>query len=89
MSIKCPICGAWALVTETRTRKTNIVARRYRCKHDHRFTTHEEVVPDDTEQHEALRLEIGRAAGSVSDVAQRYRVSESTVKRHRAYVKTL
>jgi len=47
MSMKCPECGAWTSVKETRTRKIeNIVVRRYECANLHRFTT-EEIVRDE------------------------------------------
>lgn len=44
MSIKCPQCGAWAMVLQTRTRKTDgVVTRRYECGNLHRFSTEERV----------------------------------------------
>lgn len=44
MSMKCPQCGAWALIKETRTRVTrNVVVRRYECANLHRFSTEETV----------------------------------------------
>ena len=44
MSMKCPQCGAWTSVMETRTRKTeNVVVRRYECANLHRFKTEEKV----------------------------------------------
>lgn len=47
MSMKCPECGAWTSVKETRTRKIeNITVRRYECANLHRFTT-EEIVKDE------------------------------------------
>lgn len=47
MSMKCPQCGAWALIKETRTKKTeNVVTRRYECANLHRFTTEEKVKND-------------------------------------------
>jgi len=39
--MKCPECGAWTSVLETRTRSTGVVVRRYVCANEHRFTTHE------------------------------------------------
>ena len=46
--MKCPICGAWTSVLETRTRKTTgVVARRYECANEHRFTTNERVLMND------------------------------------------
>jgi transcriptional regulator NrdR family protein len=44
MSMKCPECGTWTSVKETRTRKEqNLVLRRYECANLHRFTTEETV----------------------------------------------
>lgn len=44
MSIKCPVCGTWTTVKETRTRKTDgVVTRRYECANLHRFSTEERV----------------------------------------------
>ena len=37
--MKCPHCGAWALVKETRTRQDNSVRRTYECGNEHRFNT--------------------------------------------------
>lgn len=51
--MKCPICGAWTTVKETRTRKTDgVVTRRYECGNMHRFSTEERV------RHELLRLRL-------------------------------
>ena len=53
MSMKCPQCGAWTEVKETRTRKTdNVVTRRYECANMHRFSTEERV------KDELLRLRL-------------------------------
>lgn len=43
--MKCPECNAWALVLQTRQRKTeNVTARRYECANGHRFSTVEQPV---------------------------------------------
>lgn len=42
--MKCPICGVWADVCETRPRKDSTKRRRYQCANLHRFTTLEAVV---------------------------------------------
>lgn len=42
--MKCPDCGAWTSVLETRTRSTGVVVRRYVCANEHRFTTEEVVL---------------------------------------------
>lgn len=53
MSMKCPQCGAWTQVKETRTKKTdNVVTRRYECGNMHRFSTEERV------KDELLRLRV-------------------------------
>lgn len=36
--MKCPRCGAWTELLETRTRSTGEKARRYECGNEHRFT---------------------------------------------------
>jgi transcriptional regulator NrdR family protein len=42
--MKCPVCGTWTTVKETRTRKTDgVVTRRYECANLHRFSTEERV----------------------------------------------
>lgn len=51
--MKCPICGTWTTVKETRTRKTDgVVTRRYECGNMHRFSTEERV------RYELLRLRV-------------------------------
>lgn len=84
--MKCPQCGAWTTVLETRQNKTNAtVRRRYECGNLHRFRTEEVVVVDDVKEREAVRLEIGRAPGTTLSVAKQYNVSIKTVQRFRAY----
>lgn len=42
--MKCPVCGTWTTVKETRTRKVDgVVTRRYECGNLHRFSTEERV----------------------------------------------
>jgi transcriptional regulator NrdR family protein len=41
--LKCPMCGAWSDVLETRTKEDNTKRRRYECGNLHRFTTLESV----------------------------------------------
>lgn len=42
--MKCPQCGAWTLVLDTRTAKaTNVKRRRYECGNLHRFATMEYI----------------------------------------------
>lgn len=42
--MKCPTCGAWVEVKESRARPNNTRYRRYECANLHRFVTHETVV---------------------------------------------
>lgn len=42
--MKCPICGVWVRVLETKVKEHNIRHRRYVCGNEHRFTTAETVV---------------------------------------------
>jgi len=41
--MKCPTCGAWSTVMSTRDTK-----RRRECANEHRFTTEEVVIPEET-----------------------------------------
>jgi hypothetical protein len=40
--MKCPTCGTWTLVKETRG-----IRRRRECANEHRFTTEEIVIPEE------------------------------------------
>jgi transcriptional regulator NrdR family protein len=40
--MKCPECGVWSIVKETRGSR-----RRRECANEHRFTTEEVVVPEE------------------------------------------
>lgn len=42
--MKCPECGAWSIIKETRTSPTFGYVRRRECGNEHRFTTQELVV---------------------------------------------
>jgi transcriptional regulator NrdR family protein len=42
--MKCPACGAWVLVLQTKKQDDNTKYRRYVCGNEHRFTTTETVV---------------------------------------------
>jgi len=42
--MKCPECGTWTEVLETRKHGENGKRRRYECANEHRFTTLEQVV---------------------------------------------
>lgn len=41
--MKCPLCKAWVMVKETRSRPDNTRLRRYECANLHRFVTLEKV----------------------------------------------
>jgi transcriptional regulator NrdR family protein len=41
--MKCPECGVWTIVKETRSKPNNARYRRYECANLHRFTTIETV----------------------------------------------
>jgi len=42
--MKCPACGAWSIIKETRTSPTFGYRRRRECANEHSFTTQELVV---------------------------------------------
>jgi len=42
--MKCPICGTWTLIKETRMRNDNTKRRRYECANLHKFNTLEQFV---------------------------------------------
>jgi transcriptional regulator NrdR family protein len=42
--MKCPVCGVWTLVKETRRKPDNQKWRRYECGNEHRFWTTEQVL---------------------------------------------
>lgn len=42
--MKCPECGTWTEILETRSHGENGKRRRYECANEHRFTTLEQVV---------------------------------------------
>ena len=47
--MRCPTCGAWVLVKETRQRNNNTTLRRYLCANDHPFNTEESVIDHNLE----------------------------------------
>ncbi len=52
--MKCPKCGAWSSVLETRPIRGGLfLVRRRRCANEHRFTTHEVTAPQWAELQEA------------------------------------
>jgi len=46
--MKCPECGAWTVVKETRADQNNSRRRRIECANLHRFTTLETVIVEKT-----------------------------------------
>jgi transcriptional regulator NrdR family protein len=47
--MKCPECGAWTVVKETRADENNSRRRRIECANLHRFTTLETVIATKTQ----------------------------------------
>lgn len=45
--MKCPECGAWSLVKQTKKSPTFGYTRRRECANEHRFTTQEVIVPQE------------------------------------------
>jgi transcriptional regulator NrdR family protein len=45
--MKCPTCGAWSTVKETRESKLFGFRRRRECANEHKFTTQEIVIPEE------------------------------------------
>jgi len=45
--MKCPTCGAWSLVKQTKKSPTFGYTRRRECANEHRFTTQEVIVPQE------------------------------------------
>jgi transcriptional regulator NrdR family protein len=43
--MKCPVCGTWTLIKETRKTPDNGKKRRYECANEHRFNTLEKILP--------------------------------------------
>lgn len=53
--MKCPECGAWSEVKDTRQNKAKtVVTRRRECANGHRFTTQEMTVKRKEKQHERM-----------------------------------
>lgn len=50
--MKCPECGAWTIVKETRASTNNTRRRRIECANEHRFTTLEKIVVKKTRLHQ-------------------------------------
>ena len=58
--MKCPVCGTWTVVKETRTRSDGSKRRSYECANEHRFRTSETVtaVKGDTRYAKLTKKEI-------------------------------
>jgi transcriptional regulator NrdR family protein len=48
--MKCPTCGAWTTIKRNRESAEFGYIRRRECGNEHRFTTQELVIPDETMQ---------------------------------------
>jgi transcriptional regulator NrdR family protein len=72
--MKCPECGAWSIIKETKRSPTFGYKRRRECANEHRFTTQEIVIPQEALNEERRahgkanykRLESIRASGRKS-----------------------
>ena len=53
--MKCPECGAWTDVIETRKSEIYGYKRRRECANGHRFTTQEVIIPEDEIKEERRR----------------------------------
>jgi len=49
--MKCPECGTWTIVKETRVSTGNTRRRRLECANEHRFTTLETIIVSKTRVH--------------------------------------
>jgi len=47
--MKCPECGSWTVVKETRADENNSRRRRIECANMHRFTTLETIIATKTQ----------------------------------------
>lgn len=57
--MKCPECGAWSNVIETRKTLLFGYVRRRECANEHKFTTQEVVIPDEVRR--KARSDYGKA----------------------------
>ena len=49
--MKCPECGAWTIVKDTRTQADNTKRRRIECANMHRFSTLETIIVPKAQVH--------------------------------------
>jgi transcriptional regulator NrdR family protein len=53
--MRCPECGTWTIVKETRTSTGNTRRRRLECANEHRFTTLETIIVSKTRVHKVKK----------------------------------
>lgn len=53
--MRCPECGTWTIVKETRTSTGNTRRRRLECANEHRFTTLETIIVSKTSIHKVKK----------------------------------
>ena len=81
--MKCPECGAWTDVIESRFGK-----RRRECGNGHRFSTEEIVVPPKKiPVTQERKLEIAKAEGSLRSLVAKFKMDIRTIKRIKAEYK--
>lgn len=55
--MKCPTCGAWTTIKESRESNIFGYTRRRECGNQHRFTTQERILPEDAiKQYQRLQI---------------------------------
>jgi len=54
--MKCPECGTWTIVKETRTSTGNTRRRRLECANQHRLTTLETIIVSKTPIHKKQKV---------------------------------
>lgn len=55
--MKCPTCGAWTTIKESRESTIFGYTRRRECGNQHRFTTQERILPEDAiKQYQRLQI---------------------------------
>ena len=54
--MKCPVCGTWTTVKESRESTGNTRRRRLECANMHRFSTLETIIESKTRIHQKQKL---------------------------------
>jgi len=54
--MKCPVCGTWTIVKETRVSTGNTRRRRLECANMHRFSTLETIIESKTRIRQKQKL---------------------------------